>query len=332
MLSSARKAPSIVLSRLLWRRSQAQCYYPDSTSEPRDFVCNASAPVSLCCQNGETCFTNGLCFSQWDTSINTGTCTDKSWMSSTCFQQCLPSHDIDHGFHTLYRCNNDQWCCFTGGNTTSCCNDEGVNWFTMKDPAFIMGGNGVLPGLTIVPVESTQTSTYTAPSSASAISSAIDTGPTESPSSAAASNTTHTETPYPKDNTIFGLATKTGLGAGLGVGLPILAGLTVALLSLRRLRRQSNSKRTDSEKKTAGVIDNVELPAHHERQELESLPAEMPGSRRDITQEIGVDCEKKTAGVVDNVELPAHHERRELESLPAEMPGSRRDITQELGV
>ena len=287
MLSSARKAPSIVFSVLLWRRIQAQCYYPDATSEPRDTVCNASAPVSLCCQNGETCLTNGLCFSQWNTSINTGTCTDKSWTSSNCFQQCVATLGIDHGIHTLYRCNDNQWCCSTGGNITSCCNDLGVNLFVMKDPDAVMGGSGFLAGLSIAPVE-TQTSTSTAPSSSSATSNAIDTGPTRSYSSDAGSKTTATQTPYPEHNPSVSDATKTGLGAGFGVGLPLLAGLTLALVFLRRLRRQSNSKRTDLEKETAGAVVDGESSAYHGRQEMESLPAEVPDSRRDTTQEIEV--------------------------------------------
>ena len=287
MLSSARKTPSIALSLLLWRRIQAQCYYPDSTSEPRDIVCNASAPISLCCQNGETCLTNGLCFSKWDTSINTGTCTDKTWSSSSCFQQCLPSIGIDHGIHTLYRCTGNEWCCSAGGNITSCCNDGGVDLFNLNNPDGVMGGTGLLSGLTIAPVESLQTSTSTAPSSASATSNAIDIGPTKSYSSAAARETTDAETPDPKSTTSASDATKTGLGAGLGVGLPLLAGLTVALVFLRRLRSQSNSKKTDSERRTAGVVDDIELLAHHERHEMESLPAEVPNSRCDTTQEIG---------------------------------------------
>ena len=287
MLSSARKGSSIVFSLLLWRRIQAQCYYPDHTSEPSDIVCNASAPVSLCCQNGETCLKNGLCFSEWDTSVNTGTCTDKTWNSSTCFQQCLPSLGIDHGIHTLYRCSWNQWCCSTGGNTTSCCNDGGVELFVLKNPDPVMGGNGFVAGFMIAPVE-TQTSTSTAQSSALATSSAIDTGPTKSYSSAAAGITTVTPTSYPEHNTSVSDATKTGLGAGLGVGLPMLAGLTLALLFIRRLRSQSNSQTTDIETRTAGVVDDIELLAHHERQEMESLPAEVPNNSRDGTQEIAV--------------------------------------------
>ena len=161
--------------------------------------------------------------------------------------------------------------------------------FNLKNPDSIMGGNGVLPGFTIAPVESTQTSTNTAPSGISATSNAIDAGPTKSPSSAAAINTTDTQTPYQEHNTSVSDATKTGLGAGLGVGLPLLAGLTAALLYLRRLRSQSNSQKKDGEKRTAGGVDDIELlRTHHERQELESLPGEMPNSRRDTRPEIVV--------------------------------------------
>lgn len=283
MLSSVGQALWIVFSLLLWRRIQAQtCYFPDQTIGTKDNVCNASAPVSLCCQYGATCLTSGLCFSKWDTSFNTGTCTDKTWTSPSCFQQC------PHGFHTLYRCNDNQWCCSTGGNSTSCCNDAGVELFHLKDDGAVMGGTGFLAGFTIAPVQSLQTSMATAPSSALATPNTTDAGPTKPQSSAAASITTGTETPYTKSTISASDATKTGLGAGLGVGLPLLGGLTIALFFLRRVRSQSNSQKTDSERKTAGVVVDGESSTYHERQEIESLPVEMPNSRRDITQEIGV--------------------------------------------
>ena len=150
-----------------------------------------------------------------------------------------------------------------------------------------MGGTGFVAGFTIAPVE-IQTSMSTAPSSVSATSNAIDTGLTKSYSSAAGSSTTDTQTPDPEHNTSVSDATKTGLGAGLGVGLPLLAGLIVALLFLRRLRSRSNGKRTDVDKKTSGDVNDGEVLVHDERQEMESLPAEVPNSRRDTTQEIGV--------------------------------------------
>lgn len=288
MMSSAGKAPSIVFSLLLWRRIQAQaCYYPDGAPEPNDIPCNASAPSSLCCQWGATCLNNGLCFSRWDTSINTGTCTDKAWTSSSCFQKCPQSLGINNGFHTLYRCNNDQWCCSMGGNTTSCCNDGGPQ-FNLSNDGTVMGGTAFVAGFTIAPVELLQTSMSTAPSSTLATPVAIDVGPTKSQSSAAGSNTTDTASPDLESTTSARDATKTGLGAGLGVGLPLLAALIVTLLCLRRLRSQSNRKRTDIEKKIAGVLVDSGSSVQHERQEMESLPAEMPNSRRDITQEIGV--------------------------------------------
>ena len=289
MLSSTGRAPLIVFSLLLWWRIQAQtCYYPDQTIEPSYNVCNASAQVSLCCQWGATCLTSGLCFLEFDSSLNTGTCTDKTWTSPSCFQHCPPSLGIDHGSHTLYRCNDNQWCCSTGGNSTSCCNDRGVDLFPMKDDGGVMGGTGFLSGFTIAPVELLQTSMSTAPFSALATPNATDAGPTKPQSSTAASTTTDKETPHPESTTRANNATRTGLGAGLGVGLPLLAGLTVALLFVRRLRSQSNSQKSDAEKKTAYNVVDGESSAHHERQELESLPVEMPNSRREITQELGV--------------------------------------------
>ena len=162
----ALRASLTTFSLLLGRHIQAQeCYYPDQTVETTHIICNASAHASLCCQYGSTCLTNGLCFSKWDTSINTGTCTDKTWTDPSCFQNCPQSSGIDHGFNTLYRCNDNQWCCSTSGNTTSCCNNSGVELFVLKEVGAVMGGTGFESGFTIAPLELLQTSQSTMASS-----------------------------------------------------------------------------------------------------------------------------------------------------------------------
>ena len=151
-----------------------------------------------------------------------------------------------------------------------------------------MGGTGFVPGFTIAPVDLLQTSTSTVASTALATHIAMDPGPTTHPSEAVASSTAAAETPPTESTASASDATKTGLGAGLGVGVPLLAGLILVLFFLRRLRSQNNSQRTDCQKKPTGAEPHGGITARHVRHEMESLPSEMPNSRLEITQELGV--------------------------------------------
>ena len=282
----AARASLITFSLLLGRHIQAQkCYYPDQTVETSHIICNASAQASLCCQDGATCLTSGLCFSKWDTSVNTGTCTDKTWTDSSCFQGCPQSNGIDHGFSTLYRCNDNQWCCSTSGNTTSCCNDYDVNLFLLKEVGAVMGGTGFQTGFTIAPLELLQTSQSTVATIQSTAATSRSAGTSsalfQSQSTASTSKNVDAGQASASDTT------KTGLGAGLGVGLPLLAGLIVALLFLKRLRSRTNSQRTNSGKEINGIITLGNGMESHELVEMENLSSEMPNSRREITQELG---------------------------------------------
>ena len=280
------RASLAAISFLLGRRVQAQtCYYPDQTVETSHIICNASAEISLCCQDGAVCLTSGLCFSKWDTSINTGTCTDKTWTDRSCFQSCPQSTTVDHGFNTLYRCNDNRWCCSTSGNTTSCCNDHDVDLFLLGEVGAVMGGTGFQTGFTIAPLERLQTSQSTVATGQSTAAKSQSTG-----FSSTLSQTQSTE--LAGQNVDAGRAsstntTETGLGAGLGVGLPLLAGLIVALLFLRRLRSQTNSIRTDSGKEIKAIVTHSNTMAPDGPVEMETRPSEMPNSRREITQELG---------------------------------------------
>ena len=282
----APRASLTAFSFFLGRRIQAQtCYYPDQTVETSHIICNASAQTSLCCQDGAVCLTSGLCFSKWDTSINTGTCTDKTWTDPSCFQNCPQSTEVDHGFNTLYRCNDNRWCCSTSGNTTSCCNDHDVDLFLLEEVGAVMGGTGFQTGFTIAPLERLQTSQSTVATGPSTAAKSQSLG-----SSSALSQTQSTA--LAGQNVDAGRAnssnaTETGLGAGLGVGLPLLAGLIVALLVLRRLRSRTNSIRTDSGKKIKAVVTHGNTMASNGLVEMENHPSEMPNSRREITQELG---------------------------------------------
>ena len=147
-------------------RAQQQCHFHDGTVAANYSPCKSTAPVTHCCQDGQACLSNGLCFVSFSASIYTETCTDATWQDSSCFLKCTQSKlsKILGRIHTkhccavahiesltkpsslaignkndisiLYRCNNDDWCCSTGGNVTSCCQDDGpqnpeisIEWF-----------------------------------------------------------------------------------------------------------------------------------------------------------------------------------------------------------
>ena len=98
---------------------------------------------------------------------------------------------------TLYRCDDNQWCCSLGGNVTSCCQDSstGRNLFRLpQTPAQIQNSTALAPGLTIARTEQLQS-------------------------------------PAPNSTV------KIGVGIGVGILFPLLAVLIGALFQLSRVKR-----------------------------------------------------------------------------------------------
>ncbi len=79
---------------------------------------------------------------------------------------------------------------------------------------------------------------------------------------------------------------KTGLAAGLGVGLPLSAALIIALLLLRRMRRHGKVQGAMSTRETAVPVTDGDVLLRNEPPEMESLPLEMPNSRHEVTLEL----------------------------------------------
>jgi len=65
-----------------------ECYYPNG--EPGDGLtpCNSTATVSHCCRQGDVCVTNGFCFSTGLNALVRRGCTDKTFNSTECPEQC----------------------------------------------------------------------------------------------------------------------------------------------------------------------------------------------------------------------------------------------------
>lgn len=74
--------------------AEIPCYYPDGfTIAPLHIPCNSSAlgtpqSATACCRNytNNYCLSNGLCY--YDGVLSRGSCTDKTWKSPSCAQDC----------------------------------------------------------------------------------------------------------------------------------------------------------------------------------------------------------------------------------------------------
>lgn len=132
--------------------------------------------------------------------------------------------------NTLYRCNDNNWCCSTGGNATSCCNDPGIeNFFFNVGQADISNGSAWAPGLTLVPIAAVQTSLPT--SSISAQSCPTQTVLKEVNGTTGSDGETQGEMDYSGETQTVGLA------VGLGISVPLLIALSAALFLLWREKR-----------------------------------------------------------------------------------------------
>ncbi|KIW69874.1 hypothetical protein PV04_02194 [Phialophora macrospora] len=220
------------------------CYNPDGTQNLNSAFqpCRPSDNVTHCCRKGETCLKNGLCLVQNTTSLNSGLCTDSTWQDQSCFPRCLvPARRS--GPSTVYRCSNSLWCCSDGvANSTSCCQDEAVSLFPIIAHAAVENGSAFLSGYSIAPLESiitngvaptatpTQTMTFTTDISGSPLTITVTT----------AGNPTAVPVREVAD---AAAVLTTGLGTGLGVGVPLLAIVGVlSFLLFREKRRHRATK------------------------------------------------------------------------------------------
>ncbi len=201
------------------------CYTPNGAEIASETFrpCFPSTNQTHCCDENETCLSNGLCLVKWDTSLNTGGCTDSTWNSVHCFPHCVPSHLGT--ISTLYRCSNNNWCCSDGGNTSSCCHDPQVNLFKILHEALVQNGTAFVEGYNIAADEDIVGTAV--PSSTIVCSQTAVSTTTQCPSATATSSSDR--------------VTATGLGVGLGIGIPLLA--ATGLLSFLLFREKKKSRK-----------------------------------------------------------------------------------------
>jgi hypothetical protein len=97
--------------------TNATCYWPNNAEAGPDTI-SCGSGMSHCCQNGEACLNNGLCFSPGKGTPYRGACTVKDWVghnSANCPTWCTDwrkSTTKPFHFRTPVRVFNRQ-CCMT---------------------------------------------------------------------------------------------------------------------------------------------------------------------------------------------------------------------------
>lgn len=160
--------------------STDKCYFPNGDEYTTGQPCNSTADgrVSVCCElSSSVCTTSGLCFGSAG-YLYRGGCTDRSWTSPQCGQQCVDTR-IDN-FANVYFCEPGVFdpprtvCC--GGDSNCCASNFSLN-----------------PGVPFFPTLDLEETTSSAIPSASATESSTPTASLSSSSSTAscASNGTN---------------------------------------------------------------------------------------------------------------------------------------------
>ncbi|KAI1341765.1 hypothetical protein F5Y15DRAFT_375208 [Xylariaceae sp. FL0016] len=134
-----------LFSSFFWRVTLAQpCYFPNGNLANQHISCQDGG-ASACCDPQSVCLTNGFCMSFHQPYVlSRGSCTDQSWQSSTCPNQC--QNFSKNGGCSIVLFNN------SGGSAEYCCNSilaqEGSSapiCAAGVDPFIIPDGN-IIPG------------------------------------------------------------------------------------------------------------------------------------------------------------------------------------------
>ena len=155
---------------------------------------------------------------------------------------------------TLYRCDNNYWCCSAGGNITSCCS-ENNNQFRIPAIAQIQNGSDFIDGYTIAPIAALASFTAGARTGAtgSAAPSPADSNADTTFCPAAVLASASASGKDSNDNK----ALAAGLGAGLGIGIPLLAALAGAFFLLSKSKKENAGlKRDMASRGTANGYNN----------------------------------------------------------------------------
>lgn len=234
------------------------CYFPDglpSSDEP----CDPDALFTQCCGSRSACLTNGLCILEAsnDTGINyaRGTCTDKTWSSSLCPQQCqlnqdTPKNSSAYDFRTngvqVWQCGSQgyaeeaKYCCESEAERQRCCSTEKAV-FTLQGAVVGASTSASTTSSTSLSASSLRISASGPTPTASSTSGVTSSGVTTSGITSSITPTTTppvTETPQNSNTKLIAIAA----GVGGAVGLIIIIG--VIIFFVRKHKRVEQGRQT----------------------------------------------------------------------------------------
>ncbi|KAL1837792.1 hypothetical protein VTJ49DRAFT_3402 [Mycothermus thermophilus] len=230
-------------------RGAIRCYFPNGQFNPDDVPCDPGAAVSMCCGSRDACLSSGLCLNEGTgptrgISFARGTCTDRTWNSSICPQNCRINQDsgtnssaynFGAGGVQVWECvgqgyqHPGAFCCESAREKTRCCETQ-TAVFTLPGASI---GNALpvqmfpaTPGAS--PSEDGETTQTDADRGQT-----TDLGPTaisNNPTTATAAPGT---SPSSSSNSGMNDAAKIALGVGIGVGVTLLIAAAVVVGYLR---------------------------------------------------------------------------------------------------
>lgn len=260
------------------------CYFPNG--EPSsDVPCDADALFTQCCGSRSACLTNGLCILEAsnDTGINyaRGTCTDQTWGSSLCPQQCqlnqdTPNNSSAYDFRTngvqVWQCGSQgyaeeaKYCCESEAERQRCCSTEKA--------VFTLAGAEVGASTSASP---TSASTTPTPSFASSAKTSFGLTPTSFTASQTASPSTSGGSPTPTTTGDGADSSKAiGIGAGVGGGVGFVLLIAVIYFLVRRHRHRGGRTGLKGPERQGPEVS--ELPGTPRKQIVEvwTQPQELP--------------------------------------------------------
>lgn len=135
--------------------SSITCSFKEGFIPSTNFtLCSPNGSYTHCCPIDSTCLSSGLCLAPRSLSFTTGGCTDPTWNDPACFQHC-------ENFSEVYRCSGGTFCCSTGMNSTSCCNNRHTKFFNITNSSFITNSTALAPGLAITNTDNVSTNNTT---------------------------------------------------------------------------------------------------------------------------------------------------------------------------
>lgn len=261
----------------------AACFYPDG-SPASGFPCwntSSADTYAPCCGTGSYCYSNGWCLASNYMTVFRAGCTDQSWKSNACVQECTGGKGHLHtaSFKDLisilapiggmYKCDDDG---HAACSLDQCGTDK---QFLVASGSLLLSGPAATNAL--------QAANYVLNSGSSSVETVSSVTTVTSMTTA----TSGTDSALSSGNSDSGYSANAVAGVGVGIGLPLFAALLVSLFFLRKERRKAKESpiraapiwtgesTTEDFKQEPRYVD-AQVRTHHELGNTGSQRAELP--------------------------------------------------------